>query len=106
MDQIRHFEAKLKSRRDQVVATISRLEHELAEPKNPDFEEASVEREGDEVLEQQIEVVYDELHAIDAALNRIRNGSYGICANCHDPISEERLEAVPYAFFCRGCMQD
>ena len=37
---------------------------------------------------------------IDAALERIENGTYGICAVCGRPIGEERLEAVPYAKLC------
>ncbi|MDR1590564.1 MAG: TraR/DksA family transcriptional regulator [Puniceicoccales bacterium] len=31
------------------------------------------------------------------ALNRIRNGTYGICEITGEPIAEERLEAVPFA---------
>ena len=37
------------------------------------------------------------LDAIDAALKRIEDGTYGICTNCGKPIPEERLEAVPWA---------
>ena len=37
---------------------------------------------------------------IDAALGRIDAGTYGICAVCGAPISEERLEALPYATLC------
>ena len=45
-----------------------------------------------------------ELQAIDAALGRIESGTYGICFGCKEEISEERLEAVPYATKCRNCM--
>jgi len=38
--------------------------------------------------------------AIDAALGRIDAGTYGMCAVCGAPISEERLEALPYATLC------
>jgi DnaK suppressor protein len=34
---------------------------------------------------------------IDQALLRIKEGSYGICARCGQPIDERRLEAVPTA---------
>ena len=37
------------------------------------------------------------LDAIDAALKRIDDGTYGTCANCGEPIPAERLEAVPWA---------
>jgi DnaK suppressor protein len=38
--------------------------------------------------------------AIDGALERIENGTYGTCAVCGRPIGEERLRAVPYATLC------
>jgi len=54
-------------------------------------------RELDEGLEENAEHLLDE---IDAALLRIDDGSYGLCSACGRPISEERLEAVPYATLC------
>jgi DnaK suppressor protein len=40
---------------------------------------------------------------IDAALQRIDAGSYGICARCSQPIAAERLEALPYVTLCITC---
>lgn len=37
---------------------------------------------------------------IEAALGRIDDGTYGLCAACGREISPERLEAVPYATLC------
>lgn len=37
---------------------------------------------------------------IDAALERIENGTYGTCVACGKPIGGERLEAVPWAALC------
>lgn len=39
------------------------------------------------------------LYEIDEALNRIRNGSYGICELTGKPIEKERLKAIPWARF-------
>jgi len=39
------------------------------------------------------------LYQIDQALDRIRNGSYGICELTGKPIEKARLEAVPWARF-------
>jgi RNA polymerase-binding transcription factor DksA len=41
----------------------------------------------------------DALKEIEAAIQRIYNGSYGICEETGEPISEERLEAVPFTRF-------
>jgi DnaK suppressor protein len=40
---------------------------------------------------------------IDSALDKIANGSYGICEECDEPISEKRLEANPVARYCITC---
>jgi DnaK suppressor protein len=43
------------------------------------------------------------LNKIDLALERINNGSFGICENCGDEISLARLEARPVSTLCIGC---
>ena len=40
---------------------------------------------------------------IDQALLRIKEGSYGICARCSQPIDERRLEALPTARYDAAC---
>ncbi len=43
------------------------------------------------------------LFHIDEALNRVKDGTYGICAECQEPINPKRLEAVPHARMCIEC---
>ena len=43
--------------------------------------------------------------AIEWALVRLEKGNYGICAACGEPISPARLKAVPWADYCRDCME-
>lgn len=40
------------------------------------------------------------LQSVDEALQRIENGTYGYCVDCGQPISRERLEALPTATLC------
>lgn len=42
----------------------------------------------------------DLLFQIDHALERIEDGSYGMCEKCGEPISKNRLKAVPFAKYC------
>ena len=44
--------------------------------------------------------------AIDDALERIGEGSYGVCESCGLEIAEARLEALPFTRLCRDCQQD
>jgi DnaK suppressor protein len=43
------------------------------------------------------------LESIYEALEKIQKGAYGECETCGQPISRERLEAVPYARLCLKC---
>jgi RNA polymerase-binding protein DksA len=43
------------------------------------------------------------LQAIDAALTRMDDGSYGVCVSCGQPIGAERLEALPWTTQCIDC---
>ena len=46
------------------------------------------------------------LKQIDDALERLDDGSYGVCESCGLEIGEERLEAMPFSRLCRDCQQD
>ncbi|MCX8053807.1 MAG: TraR/DksA C4-type zinc finger protein, partial [Armatimonadetes bacterium] len=45
------------------------------------------------------------LEAIDEALRKIEDGTYGICDRCSQPINIERLKAIPYATLCIQCQE-
>jgi DnaK suppressor protein len=47
----------------------------------------------------------DELKLIDQALNRIDRGEYGVCVDCGEQISAQRLEFYPYAARCIVCQE-
>lgn len=46
-----------------------------------------------------------ELHEIEQALERIEEGTYGICMECERPITPKRLDAVPWARYCVACQE-
>ena len=46
------------------------------------------------------------LKKIDHALEKIRNGSFGVCEECDDPISIKRLEARLETTLCIRCKED
>ncbi len=43
------------------------------------------------------------LEAIQAALNRIEQGTFGRCERCHQELSKERLRALPFTPLCVAC---
>ena len=98
-----HFETVLRERKSYLEAALQKYEASLERPKSKDFEDAAIERENDEVIEGLGNSGKDELRLIEAALGRIEDGSYGICAKCGEDILDARLETIPHAALCRNC---
>jgi DnaK suppressor protein len=48
-------------------------------------------------------VLEKSLEDINKALERIKNGGYGVCKYCGNPIAEKRLLARPTASSCISC---
>ena len=55
------------------------------------------------VMFGQIESQSLELVEVRDALERLDNGAFGLCDDCHEGIPIERLRAIPYARLCREC---
>ena len=45
------------------------------------------------------------LRAIDEAIHRVDQGTYGICMDCENAIAPARLEAVPWTRVCINCKE-
>ena len=57
-------------------------------------------------LETRLELerrIRDQLAAVEHALFKFEQGTYGLCDNCDQPIDPERLEALPQASLCLSC---
>jgi len=45
------------------------------------------------------------LREVEEALMRVKEGTYGTCQECEEPISPKRLQALPWAKFCVRCQE-
>ncbi|MGB7342620.1 MAG: TraR/DksA family transcriptional regulator [Pirellulaceae bacterium] len=79
------------------------LFQELHQEKTGDILDAAADSVQDELNSQLIEVEARELNAIDDAIVRMEDGSYGECDGCGKSIPLTRLRAVPYATDCIEC---
>jgi len=52
------------------------------------------------------EMHINEIHDIEAALQRMQTGAYGICVNCAAEVAPERLRAYPTAKRCQPCQRN
>ena len=48
----------------------------------------------------------DRLYALDEAIKRIDEGSYGICDKCRVRIKKQRLKVMPQAQYCIKCQEE
>ena len=63
----------------------------------------ALDAESDDMFRQIAQCESRELEAIEYAIDRIRQGVYGVCDTCGRDIPMQRLRALPYASQCIGC---
>jgi RNA polymerase-binding protein DksA len=95
----RSLEARLAT----LTGRVGKIETDLRAPALRDSEEQAIVAENDEVLERLSDAERREIDDIRAALARIEDGTYGVCAECGDEIAADRLRAVPSARLCVDC---
>jgi|JRYD01.1.fsa_nt_gb RNA polymerase-binding transcription factor DksA len=98
-DHLEHRKAELLHRAQRVERDLSRVEGALS----PDFSEQAVQVQNDQTLNEIARAATEELVAIEAALERITQGKYGVCKSCGDSIDEQRLVALPQSVYCVAC---
>ncbi|SFO22294.1 transcriptional regulator, TraR/DksA family [Roseovarius lutimaris] len=93
----------LMARLGELDTRLHAIEGALDSQKSKDWDEMAAEREDDEMLEHLGQSGQDEIARIRAALERIRQGSYGTCTGCGEQIAPERLDILPETPLCRAC---
>lgn len=101
----RHREQLLKTR-EELRRRLHALERDQRTPLNKDSGEQATELENRDVMIALGDEAHSELQEIERALERLRDGSYGTCVRCGEPIAEGRLDAYPAAARCVGCAGD
>lgn len=71
-----------------------------------DLVDAALDSSENEISSQLAEVESRELAGIEYALERIREGEYGLCERCSRNIPMARLSALPYATLCIECQRE
>lgn len=107
-----YFERKLRARHEalhaEIGGTLLRTDSEQYARIAGDVHDAEEDALTDLLLEVSLaEITRDveEIRDIEAALGRIRAGTFGVCVRCREPIDRERLEAYATAKRCLACQQ-
>jgi len=93
--------AALEEEREQLRHQLSDLGVDIAYDENfADSGQVAAEQGESRALVSQLE---ETLIAVDRALHKLDDGTYGMCESCGKPIGEARLEAMPATRFCIDC---
>ena len=98
-----HFKHLLQAKERELLAQIAQLEEQARGSGQSEvrdaIDDATTAQGTSEALEEG-SLASQTLIQVRDALQRIENGTYGKCVKCGKPISEARLEAVPWAAYC------
>lgn len=99
---LRHEHNELSARRKAYLGGLTRAEH-AREVLLQDGDDAPQRASDREIDMQRVEEDVARLADIDAALQRIAEGRYGICGDCGEDIPAKRLDVAPHARYCINC---
>jgi len=106
-DEIRKFKVILLAKRNEILGNLTCMEAEtlhrqLSNLSNLPIHMANVGSDNYEI-ENTLGLMDSErklISEIDIALERIEDGTYGVCEGSGKPIPKTRLEAIPWARYC------
>ena len=87
------------------LAEVLRKRDEIAIEKSPDAIDEVTRAAERELAIRNLDRESNLLRNVRAALRRINDGTFGVCAHCEEDISPKRLAAVPWAPFCIRCQE-
>ncbi|QGJ71144.1 Conjugal transfer protein TraR [Planctomycetales bacterium 10988] len=102
--ELARYRRRLLALRDQLQNNVESMRDEALHHEDGEGSHNILE-EGTELFEQEftlslVENEEETLGLIDEALERIEKGTYGICVGSGEPISKDRLDAIPYTPYC------
>jgi DnaK suppressor protein len=103
-NELNKFRQVLEAKHDE-LAEILRRRDEIAIEKSPDAIDEVTRAAERELAIRNLDRESNLLRNVRAALQRLDEGSFGICAHCEEDISPKRLAAVPWALFCIKCQE-
>ncbi len=100
---------RLKARRQYLLKEVK---HRLKEFKNSGADRLSDTADmasnmiEDEIVMSIAQGEAKEIEQIDNALNKMKQGKYGICENCGKSINKQRIMPIPFVNLCIKCKED
>ncbi len=105
-EEITEAKAHLLQMREEVLAESERAyeaSQSLGKDGVPDIGDMSSNSYNQEVLMNLSETQRSRVRDIDAALERMDEGVYGLCMRCEEEIAQRRMEVRPFSRYCIDC---
>ncbi len=108
--ELKKYRELLLVERQKIVSSVSQMEDEALRAADQDFSVDHMADHGTDNFDQELTLGLLEgegkkLRAIDLALARISEGTYGFCVGCEKPIRKVRMKALPSAHMCIDCQR-
>lgn len=106
--RVEYYKKKLQAKREELLKIIARTEEEgrsADEDPTVDLADKAANSYTKEFLFGQTNHDRFTLQLVEEALGRIKEGTFGECAHCHEEVQLKRLEAVPWARHCVTCQE-
>jgi len=103
---IARFKRILLNEREQIIGEVKQIcesSKEMGQDGIQDIGDEAANMYNKQVLLSLNENERMRLQEVDESLDRIENGTYGICEECGEPIGLKRLEVRPVAKYCVSC---
>ena len=102
--ELNKFSAILNAKKIEAARALGRREDLAIEPTADPLDEVQFAA-ARELSTRHLEREASLLREVRAALDRIAEGSYGVCPHCEAEINQKRLKAVPWAALCISCQE-
>ena len=102
------FKSGLREQQRELQLSIEQAEHEiraLADLRPSGIEDAAPDNALKEEIFGRLSQYRSRLRLVEIALEGIRGGTFGTCADCGGAIGARRLQAVPWASYCIDCQE-
>ncbi|QFU77028.1 TraR/DksA family transcriptional regulator [Halioglobus maricola] len=97
------LKTELEQRLAAMQKRLASIKADVTQEHSGDSAEQAQERENDEVVDAIGNETRLSLHDIQVALDKLADGTYGLCESCGSDIGEGRLKAIPEATRCVSC---
>jgi DnaK suppressor protein len=106
--KVEMYRKRLLEKQEELLRLLSKTDHDGREADDEgtqDIADKAANAYTKEFLFHQSDDHRRMLQLVNEALERTRNGSYGLCVACNQEVQVKRLDAVPWARHCIECQE-